>query len=224
MTKTSRMSYLHGLVYTALSAFGGGIIVPLLVGHNDYYPFPLKDEFAVPILILAYSSNRWLPFLRKVISIPLIQLVLILAFECARCFMALNWLKVAVETIPASRFKVPVVGPLICGTIGSCGGAFLPFEKGLKAIEDGVTYWILSGFTVMWLYLGTVHVAPIYHPTYTLTDTQAHGVCVLLLMFVQVLSFVYESIGNHHMRGVRKTWQSKLNRWVKGTRHKRKGD
>ena len=56
---TRKMNYFHGSVYTALSAFGGGILVPLLVGHNDYYPFPLKDEYAIPILVLAYSLYRW---------------------------------------------------------------------------------------------------------------------------------------------------------------------
>ena len=106
-------NYFYGCAYTALWAFGGGIIVPLLVGHNDYYPFPLKDEYAVPILILAYSLHRWFGLIRNLISVRPIRVLLLCTFECARCYMALNWLNVAAKTIPASRFKVPIVGPLI---------------------------------------------------------------------------------------------------------------
>ena len=199
-------NYFYGCVYTALWAFGGGIIVPLLVGHNDYYPFPLKDEYAVPILILAYSIHRWFGLIRNLISVRPIRVLLLCTFECARCYMALNWLNVAAKTIPASRFNVPIVGPLICGTIASCGGPIL--MNGMHFFKHGLSYAILTGFSVMCLYLGTVYVAPIYNPLYKLTEKQAHGVCAVLLISLRLA--MHFTASSQQSQKLRKTWQSKL--------------
>jgi len=45
----------------------------------------------------------------------------------------MNCAKMAAGTLAATRFSVPVVGPLVCGAIGGCGGGFMPFDKGLGA-------------------------------------------------------------------------------------------
>ena len=44
----------------------------------------------------------------------------------------------AAEKISPSMFSFPLVGPIICGTIGGCGGAFLPLSKGLDPIKAGL--------------------------------------------------------------------------------------
>ena len=38
--------------------------------------------------------------------------------------------------LPASDFTIPLFGPIFCGSIGGCGGAFLPLNKGLDPIKD----------------------------------------------------------------------------------------
>ena len=39
------------------------------------------------------------------------------------------------NAIPPSEFSFAVFGPIMCGTIAGCGGAFLPFNKGLSPIQ-----------------------------------------------------------------------------------------
>ena len=40
--------------------------------------------------------------------------------------------------IAPSEFSFPVFGPIFCGAIGGCGGAFLPLNKGLDPLKEGL--------------------------------------------------------------------------------------
>lgn len=63
---------------------------------------------------------------------------MIILYECQRAFVVCKLTKAAGANIPASDFSFPVIGPIICGGIGGCGGAFLPMSKGLDPIKDGL--------------------------------------------------------------------------------------
>eukprot|EP00940_MAST-03C_sp_MAST-3C-sp2_P002565 g2565.t1 len=203
----------HGAVYTVLSAFGGGIIVPVLVGHDGYYPFPLANDLALSLIVSAYFLMRRSPALRDFVGRSHAQLVVVVGFEAARCLMLLNWLQVAHATIPPSYFKVPIVGPIICGTIGGCGGAFLPFEKGLNAIKQGPPYAMLSAFVAALIFHTTVHIAPVYNSRYALHESQAHVIVVLGLCGIQLFCwahgyklFANNNAGSAHMA----SWKRKI--------------
>jgi hypothetical protein len=61
---------------------------------------------------------------------------MIILYESFRAFVVTKLTLAGAAAIPASEFAFPVFGPIICGTIGGCGGAFLPFNKGLDPIKD----------------------------------------------------------------------------------------
>ena len=48
--------------------------------------------------------------------------------------------------IPASEFSFPLFGPIFCGTIAGCGGAFLPLNKGLDPLRGGLAPPMYSSF------------------------------------------------------------------------------
>ena len=49
---------------------------------------------------------------------------------------------------------VPIIGPLIAGTLGGCGGGFMPLNKGLDPLEKGTNWRIGSGLVnSLWLHL-----------------------------------------------------------------------
>jgi hypothetical protein len=57
------------------------------------------------------------------------------------------------NTIPASEFDFAIFGPIICGTIAGCGGAFLPLNKGLDPIkENGLAPPMFSAFVAATFY------------------------------------------------------------------------
>jgi hypothetical protein len=57
------------------------------------------------------------------------------------------------KAIPASEFSFAVFGPIFCGTVAGCGGAFLPLNKGLDPIkEHGLAPPMLSAFIAATFY------------------------------------------------------------------------
>merc|ERR1719296_563187 len=46
-------SYVYGFVMTVLAAFGGGILNPVLLAHNDFYPFQMASDVVFPFLLVA---------------------------------------------------------------------------------------------------------------------------------------------------------------------------
>ena len=60
----------------------------------------------------------------------------VLLFETFRASVVTKLTAAAGAALPASDFSIPIFGPIFCGTIGGCGGAFLPLNKGLDPIKD----------------------------------------------------------------------------------------
>lgn len=63
-----------------------------------------------------------------------------------RAFVVTKLTGAAAAAIVASDFSFPIFGPIFCGTIGGCGGAFLPMSKGLDPLKDGLQPPMLSAF------------------------------------------------------------------------------
>lgn len=70
-----------------------------------------------------------------------------IGFEFMRCHVQLNAFKSAIEVLNAPTwYPVPVFGPLLCTTLGGCGGGFLPASIGLAPLDRGVTWRLGSAF------------------------------------------------------------------------------
>ncbi len=71
---------------------------------------------------------------------------MVFLYETMRAFVVCKLTGAAAAAIPASEFAFPIFGPIFCGAIGGCGGAFLPFNKGLDPIkDDGLAPPMISG-------------------------------------------------------------------------------
>ena len=112
---------------------GGGIIVPLLI---NAIPVTLgKDAYPICIFI-SFLLHEYLPFLREVVQeSSIFKIALIFLYECQRASVVYKLTTAAAASIPASDFSFAVFGPIFCGAIGGCGGAFLPMNKGLDPIK-----------------------------------------------------------------------------------------
>lgn len=75
--------------------------------------------------------------LREILSLsPVFKAAVIVMYETMRAFVVCKMTSSACQAIAPSDFEsMAVFGPIICGGIAGCGGAFLPFDKGLSAIE-----------------------------------------------------------------------------------------
>jgi len=152
------------LVTTAIAAFGGGFLAPLVVAHC---PVPLREETFVWFLVLAWYVTHHVPVVSArwcevATSNPgwVILTICFGIFKTQQIFGSIELAARAVDhepLMPHSRyFFTPCAGPLLCGFLGGCGGAFLPLDKGLKPIEEGKQWSIsMAFFSTVIYYFGT---------------------------------------------------------------------
>jgi hypothetical protein len=56
-------------------------------------------------------------------------------YETTRASSVAKLTYMAADKIAPSLYSFPLMGPIFCGAIAGCGGAFLPFNKGLDPIK-----------------------------------------------------------------------------------------
>lgn len=121
--------------HSASRDFGGSQLVPLFI---NAIPVTLSTD-AYPIAIMcSFLLHQYIPMLREIVSLsPVFKALCIILYETMRAFVVVKMTYAAGKAIPPSDFEsMAVFGPIMCGGIAGCGGAFLPFDKGLKAIES----------------------------------------------------------------------------------------
>jgi len=115
--------------------FINGLPVPLA---NDAYPLAILVSFAL---------HSYFPILREVVKLSgVVKTCLIVLYETLRASVVVKLTTAASTKIAPSVFSFPVFGPIMCGTIAGCGGAFLPMNKGLDPIKNGLLAPMVTSF------------------------------------------------------------------------------
>lgn len=142
------------VVMTAIAAFGGGFLAPLIVCHN---PVPLMEETFLWMVVGAWYIVHNAPMINAPLealyqSVPGRALFVVL-FAIFKTNQITGGIELADTAIIAENlvnhsryFNIPMAAPLICGFLSGCGGAFLPFEKGLRPIAEGKQWPVRSSF------------------------------------------------------------------------------
>lgn len=150
------VSFSFKFVNMIMACTGGGILVPIMING---IPVPLAQD-AYPIAILtSFFIHSYFPIIREVLNLsPVFKGGVIVLYEALRAFVVCKLTLAAGKAIPPSEFEFPVFGPIFCGTIAGCGGAFLPLNKGLDPIKSGLAQPMLSAFiaaTMLHLWINT---------------------------------------------------------------------
>eukprot|EP01048_Picozoa_sp_COSAG05_P000981 COSAG05_NODE_31_length_28416_cov_170.150652_4_plen_304_part_00 len=132
-------------VATLLTAFGGGTIVPLLLGvpvvwlrGGDLFLFHVVVAWAIVNLELLA------PLKIQLLNRHPRRLLVNLLFEMFRG--AVIFALIAMARGAGVPGGVGVLSLLVCGTLGGCGGIFMPFSKGLDALSEGAPPLMTSAF------------------------------------------------------------------------------
>ena len=51
-------SFLYDLIVLTVIGFGGGIINPVLLADNKFFPFPIGSDFVIPCVAAAYVEGK----------------------------------------------------------------------------------------------------------------------------------------------------------------------
>jgi len=127
-----------------MACTGGGILVPIF---TNGIPVPLANDYYIMAILFSFMVHHFFPILRDVfkLSIPFQFLIIGLA-ESLRAAVVVGLLTAAQKAISPSAFSFPLFGPIMCGSIAGCGGAFFPLNKGLEPIKKGLALPMLTAF------------------------------------------------------------------------------
>lgn len=150
LNASPKIRFVHGLVLLTMNSYGGSTIAAILCGQP--VPFVVNEKLIAGLVgtwVVAYT----LPGLPKMIKNTAVGSILIsVCFETIRCHVMMNCQAMALGVLKAGWLSaslgasVPVVGPIIAGAIGGCGGGFFPLDKGLKPLEAETAWRVTSGF------------------------------------------------------------------------------
>ena len=107
-------------------------------------------------------------------------------YECVRAKVVLTFTLAGNAAIAPSLFSFPLFGPIMCGTVSGCGGAFLPLNKGLDPILNGMAYPMITaclGSALVHLFLNTSFSDGIIN-----AKEKAHLHLVLFFIFVGLVN------------------------------------
>ncbi len=144
--------WLESALATLLTAFGGGTIVPLLLGQPVVW-LRANDLFMYHVTLawLLVNASPLEHYTREILRTPATAAVLNLLFQSFRAAVVFALMAMAEKAEVPGR--VGTVGLVVCGTLGGCGGIFLPLSKGLEPVRSGAPVLMETAFTATAAYL-----------------------------------------------------------------------
>ncbi|CAM9795470.1 unnamed protein product [Ectocarpus sp. 4 AP-2014] len=140
-----QMFWAESLVMTYMMAFGGGILAPFLLGKP---PVMFVNDLIVPLVAVCwFVSNRAEGPIFALINTPIMKQVILVLSEVFRANSMCGIVVLSNSILkPGKHYPIALWGPILLGTVGGCGGLFLPLDKGLKGLKNGAPWPLQSAF------------------------------------------------------------------------------
>jgi len=131
-------------VSLAMACTGGGILVPIFLNG---IPVPLANDYYIMTILISFSLHHFFPVLRDVFKLSgFLKVPIIFLFETLRASVVVTLLTAAQSQIGPSAFSFALFGPIFCGAVAGCGGAFFPLNKGLEPLKAGLAAPMATAF------------------------------------------------------------------------------
>lgn len=141
--------WLYSLVMSYLSAFGGGTVAPVLIGRPS---FVLNNDFNIFACVCVWYIVNHLNG-TVLFNHPALKVVWLLMLAIFRANAATNMVTVASGIFaPTKYYPIPILGPIVVGTLLGCLGQFLPFDKGLTPIKNNTPWPVQAAFLTSTFY------------------------------------------------------------------------
>eukprot|EP00310_Coccolithus_braarudii_P022286 CAMPEP_0183353748 /NCGR_PEP_ID=MMETSP0164_2-20130417/34854_1 /TAXON_ID=221442 /ORGANISM="Coccolithus pelagicus ssp braarudi, Strain PLY182g" /LENGTH=271 /DNA_ID=CAMNT_0025526483 /DNA_START=20 /DNA_END=835 /DNA_ORIENTATION=+ len=157
---TPKINFFHGCALMVLSCFGGSTLAAIMCGRPVSF---VTNEANVSVCLATWAVCFLLPAipLRLLAGTSIGSVINSATYEAQRCHVLMNCSSLAASALPAalaqqSAGRVPIIGPLIAGLLGGCGGGFMPLNKGLDPLANGTNWRIGSAMLAsLWMLLAT---------------------------------------------------------------------
>jgi hypothetical protein len=181
----SRINYFHGLVLMVLMSFGGSTLAAIMCGKP--VPFVCNEALVSVCLIcwtVAYLDNEHLKgMVNQLLSENDIGAVLSsILWEIMRCHVAMNCSAMAQGAKLIATRDLAIIGPLIAGTLGGCGGGFMPLNKGLDPLKNG-TNWRIGSAVInsIWLFASMQYPSTKAFIGLSVTSARFVAICICVI-------------------------------------------
>ena len=152
------INYFHGCALMVLTNYGGSTLAAVMCGKPVVFAV---NEALVSVCLSVwtaiYLSGDLILKFSKDTGVGAV--LTSICYETMRCHVLMNSSAMAANTL-TSQLAVPapdrvaLVGPLIAGVLGGCGGGFMPLNKGLDPLANGTNWRIMSAMICsLWLVL-----------------------------------------------------------------------
>eukprot|EP00445_Apocalathium_hangoei_P064317 CAMPEP_0204117288 /NCGR_PEP_ID=MMETSP0361-20130328/5891_1 /ASSEMBLY_ACC=CAM_ASM_000343 /TAXON_ID=268821 /ORGANISM="Scrippsiella Hangoei, Strain SHTV-5" /LENGTH=306 /DNA_ID=CAMNT_0051068175 /DNA_START=1 /DNA_END=921 /DNA_ORIENTATION=+ len=150
------------LTATGIAAFGGGLVLaPLIVAMT---PVPLIEEIFLWMVVVScyivHNLGPWSDVLSALMKVEVSKQIFTVFFGIFKTQQIVGGLELAAKAVAAGNmlphsayFPTALAAPWLCGFVGGCGGAFLPFANGLAPIEEDKVWNISAAFLAPLAYL-----------------------------------------------------------------------
>lgn len=122
----SKLSFdAHSYVTLVVTAFGGGILTPLVLGAR---PAPLAADailVAAMVALYLFTATRF----GDIYALAPVKIFGLILEAIFRTNLICSFVATASQALPSA------LGPIVCGAIAGIGGQFLPFTKGFDALK-----------------------------------------------------------------------------------------
>jgi len=145
-------NYFHGAALMVVICFGGSTIATIICGAPVAY---VTNEALATVAVATWTVVYLLPgavtgILKNTAAGRLFTST---TYEIMRTHVMIACSGMAARTIAPVIGRPPVVSVLIAGMLGGCGGGFMPLDKGLAPLANGLNWRISSaaiGSVFLW--------------------------------------------------------------------------
>ncbi len=183
--------WLHSLVLVVLVSYGGGAIAPILIGKPSVI---LANDVIIPSCIICWYSVHYLG-LYPILSWMPIKIIWTIILGLFRTNTVCNIVKTASTTlIPGPYYPIPLVGPILAGTLLGSLGSFFPLDQGLSCIMRGTPWPMQAAFISAAFYHLMVHDlnGPLGHTLRCVVGTYSEPQTRVILASLQVFTLVQQ--------------------------------
>ena len=107
----------------------------------------LANDLAIPFAIVLWYLTHYVWDMHAVLMMKPVRVLWTFFGTVFRVHSACNTSAAAASTLtPGAYYPIPLIGPVIAGTLVGSLGAFLPFDKGLAPISSGTPWPIQQAF------------------------------------------------------------------------------
>lgn len=142
--------WLHSLVVTILTSFGGGTVAPMLIGRP---PFILSNDLILPITLVTWYIVHYIWGVHDLLTTTPARAIWSSLAALFRVHSGCNMTALAATILTAGPYyPCPAVGPVVVGTVVGSLGIFFPLDKGLAPIAAGTPWGTQQAFLVATFY------------------------------------------------------------------------